>query len=255
MWGSWYIVGMLLLITKRYAKKEWKIMHYLHALLGYFSLVVTIVFALKVTEWKFESLHDKIGTVFLFIAILGSLSGSLTAGTMHMYNGDKDWAEKERVTRIAKIHRIAGYLMLFLGQISISSGIGHYFDHWFGEDDNRKMLAPLNLVSFIAFVMIFEAIYRLRNKFSRGHIETPKVTDGTTGKVMSFTPEEIDKQVIAGKQLVIFDNLVLNLNGYEKVHPGGKFNLTHNYGRDISKFFFGGYNLVQVKGLRPKHHS
>jgi len=31
--------------------------------------------------------------------------------------------------------------------------------------------------------------------------------------------------------------------------------LTHNYGRDISKFFFGGYNLVQVQGKKPKHHS
>jgi len=55
--------------------------------------------------------------------------------------------------------------------------------------------------------------------------------------------------------LVIFDNLVLNLNGFERQHPGGKFNLTHNYGKDISKFFFGGYNLVQVKGKRPHHHS
>ena len=57
-------------------------------------------------------------------------------------------------------------------------------------------------------------------------------------------PSDVDECVKEGKQLVIFDNLVLNLNGYERIHPGGKFNLTHNYGRDISKFFFGGYNLV-----------
>ena len=59
-----------------------------------------------------------------------------------------------------------------------------------------------------------------------------------------------------GKQLVIFDNLVLNLNGYERVHPGGKFNLIHNLGRDVSKFFYGGYNLVNEKShTRPHHHT
>ena len=31
--------------------------------------------------------------------------------------------------------------------------------------------------------------------------------------------------------------------------------MVHNFGRDISKFFYGGYNLVNVKGKRPHHHS
>jgi len=49
----------------------------------------------------------------------------------------------------------------------------------------------------------------------------------------------------------------LDLKGYERNHPGGKFNLIHNLGRDISKFFFGGYNLVNVKKghKRPHHHT
>ena len=58
--------------------------------------------------------------------------------------------------------------------------------------------------------------------------------------------------------MVIFDNLVLDLNGYELIHPGGKFNLVHNLGRDVSKFFYGGYNLVNTKNgshKRPHHHS
>ena len=82
MWGAWYVLGLLLLITKRYTKTTWNLNHYLHALLGYFSLVVTIIFSLSVTDWKPDSLHEIMGTVFLFIAILGSLSGSVTAGTM-----------------------------------------------------------------------------------------------------------------------------------------------------------------------------
>jgi len=45
------------------------------------------------------------------------------------------------------------------------------------------------------------------------------------------------------------------LNGFERIHPGGKFNLMHNLGRDISKFFFGGYSLVNVAKRIPHHHS
>jgi hypothetical protein len=37
------------------------------------------------------------------------------------------------------------------------------------------------------------------------------------------------------------------------VHPGGRFFLEKNYGRDISKFYFGGYSMVQ--GARPYTHS
>ena len=48
MWSAWYIVGLLLLVTKRYAKKTWTLSHYLHAVLGYFILIVTIVWAFKV---------------------------------------------------------------------------------------------------------------------------------------------------------------------------------------------------------------
>lgn len=58
--------------------------------------------------------------------------------------------------------------------------------------------------------------------------------------------------------MYVFDNLVLEVKAdFIELHPGGKFNLTHNKGRDISKFFFGGYNLVNKPGVirRPWHHS
>ena len=82
-------------------------------------------------------------------------------------------------------------------------------------------------------------------------VETPAATannkDGEkpgNGKMLVFTNEQVDKGVAAGIPLLIFDNLVLNLNGYDKFHPGGKFVLKQNFGRDISKFFNGGYSLI-----------
>ena len=37
--------------------------------------------------------------------------------------------------------------------------------------------------------------------------------------------------------------MVLDVHSYMDNHPGGKFLLEHNIGRDISKFFYGGYAL------------
>jgi len=111
------------------------VIHYLHAFLGYFVLAVTIVFALKVTHWDpGHGLHHALGTITLFLTILGSISGTVTAGVMKAYNGDKPWSEKEKIERIAWFHRWAGYTMLLVGNVTSASGIGYYFGHIMQED-------------------------------------------------------------------------------------------------------------------------
>ena len=40
------------------------------------------------------------------------------------------------------------------------------------------------------------------------------------------------------------ENFVIDVKGYEKLHPGGRFLLDSNIGDDISKFFYGGYYMV-----------
>lgn len=53
----------------------------------------------------------------------------------------------------------------------------------------------------------------------------------------------------------MLDDLVLNVSKYKGEHPGGKFAFEQNIGRDISKFFYGGYSLENCSGLRPHTHS
>ena len=251
MWSAWFIVGFCMLATKRYAKKTWTLSHYLHAILGYFILAVTLIFAAKMTTFSpFETVHNAMGSLTVIITILGSLSGSATAAIMRAYNGDKEWSEKERVQRVATIHRYFGYTMLFIGNATIMSGVGHYFGDKL-KGDERKVLGFFSFSVFIILVIIFESVYRIRNNYSMRWVPTP-----TTGKSsQKFTPEQIDAEVRAGRKLVIFDNLVLDLNGYERIHPGGKFRLMHNLGRDISKFFLGGYQLINVDKKKPHTHS
>jgi cytochrome b involved in lipid metabolism len=45
------------------------------------------------------------------------------------------------------------------------------------------------------------------------------------------------------------DDLILDISKYQFYHPGGAFLLKYNIGRDISKFFYGGYQLENYAGL------
>jgi cytochrome b involved in lipid metabolism len=40
--------------------------------------------------------------------------------------------------------------------------------------------------------------------------------------------------------------MVLDVSRFMEEHPGGKFSLEHNIGRDISKFFYGAYQLENL---------
>ena len=52
---------------------------------------------------------------------------------------------------------------------------------------------------------------------------------------------EFEKCIKEGRNLAIIDNLVIDYGEYHMFHPGGRFTLTKTIGRDISKFFYGGY--------------
>jgi hypothetical protein len=62
--------------------------------------------------------------------------------------------------------------------------------------------------------------------------------------------------VKAGKNLVTIDNLVLDLGSFAIIHPGGKFALQRSVGRDISKYFYGGFYILGENGSQEPHrHS
>jgi cytochrome b involved in lipid metabolism len=70
-----------------------------------------------------------------------------------------------------------------------------------------------------------------------------------------MTREEFAERVTDGEQLVILDDMVLDVSKFKPNHPGGKFVLEFNVGRDVSKFFYGGYTLENSLGMAPHTHS
>lgn len=58
---------------------------------------------------------------------------------------------------------------------------------------------------------------------------------------------------------MLLDEMVLDITHFIEHHPGGRFVLEHSLGRDISKFFYGGYALegnIETKNPPPGYkHS
>lgn len=53
----------------------------------------------------------------------------------------------------------------------------------------------------------------------------------------------------------MLDDLVLDISSFKHEHPGGEFLLGYHKGRDVSKFFYGGYVLENKSGMKPHTHS
>lgn len=99
----------------------------------------------------------------------------------------------------------------------------------------------INLGAFFIPLFLGEIFHRIRL-----YKEDP-----FTKVQVSMSPKEFHDLVNHGRKLVILDELVLDIESFVKHHPGGRFVLNHNIGRDISKFFHGGYSLEGNLGSAP----
>ena len=86
MWAAWLPVGFLLLATKRYLKgKLWEVTHCIHAALGHFVTIVTLVQGYKqltMYDWQIgDGLHNWMGVLFCVLFLAADATGTATAAT------------------------------------------------------------------------------------------------------------------------------------------------------------------------------
>lgn len=75
-------------------------------------------------------------------------------------------------------------------------------------------------------------------------------------KIMSM--DEFDYRVQAGEKLVLLDDMVIDVTKFAYSHPGGQFLIDMNIGKDIGKFFYGGYSFDKapvIPGLKSNAHT
>jgi len=85
-------------------------------------------------------------------------------------------------------------------------------------------------------------------------LELKKQVDYVRPEVL-ISESDLECLIAQGEKLVVLDDLVLDVSAYMKFHPGGAFLVEHNLGRDISKFFYGGYALENDRGQKGFAHS
>lgn len=61
--------------------------------------------------------------------------------------------------------------------------------------------------------------------------------------------------VAHGRKVLIMNELVLDVENYIPMHPGGRFVIEKNLGRDISKFYYGGYSILSDFSISVHVHS
>jgi len=74
--------------------------------------------------------------------------------------------------------------------------------------------------------------------------------------LVTMTEEEFYAITRRGRRhLLLLDDLVLDATDYAPYHPGGKFIIERVRGTDISKFFYGGYNLEPANNGQNYNHT
>ena len=72
-------------------------------------------------------------------------------------------------------------------------------------------------------------------------------------KLERISTSEFDEKLRQGMKLVLLDDLVLDVSNFIGQHPGGEEVITRNIGRDVSKYYYGGYSMG--KGFYPYAHT
>jgi len=156
------------------------------------------------------------------------------------------------IRTVARVHKYLALLIVLYGQYVILTGIKIYYRKYSGTSDQEGLtfiLFFLHLGGHVVLFAVLEIVFRLwRNKSGALTSKDPVKT------ITSFEYEELVKE---GKQLCILDDLVLDVGRYASRHPGGKFLIDAIMGRDVSKYFYGGYKMENSKSNRdaPYRHS
>ena len=180
----------------------------------------------------------------LFAVFFVAVGGVFTRSMMRRCK----WRTKTALT-IKRAHMTFAYLLVLCGAIAVTFGIIDY------NGGKVSFYAIAHVVFFVFSFVILEAIYRMKLR-KEAPFDVKKLNSNqVSGEERRVTVSEFKKRIENGEYLVILDDLVLDVRRFVDDHPGGKFSIENNIGRDVSKFFYGGYTQENEAGMWPHTHS
>lgn len=132
MWVGWAVIGLLQICTNRYWRAQWRWNKVVHAILGFASLLLTLVagfIGLVLSKWQINSassLHSKVGFAAFLMGVVLMLGGMVANITRLMIA--MPWKTK-RVLLLGKVHKWFGRIVIIFSQYVIGTGSYHFFTH------------------------------------------------------------------------------------------------------------------------------
>lgn len=137
-------------------------------------------------------------------------------------------------------HRYLAYAIILLSQVTILLGIVKYYER-LHNIPRGVMWCAINIGVFWIPLGLLESLHQ-RNLKLLHPFNKPRDT---------LDQDDFNRLVFQGRQLAVVDDLVVDLSSFVGKHPGGRFVIEMNVGRDISKYFHGGYSFDGNLGLQP----
>lgn len=221
---AWMPVMLGSIIAARHFKYHW-LWYWLHISAGLYALVVTYIYGMwaytqdkPVYEWTTKQwlFHERMGFTLMAFLPMQLISGLL----VRFWTWKTKSVQALSVTR--RLHYVSGWSLMVIAQIAIYYGLQGYKPK---EIDQLNWAFPV----LAALLVIFEIWHWLRafpKKYSTKH---PKMT---------FL-EVYDLVARKQRQLIYFDNLVLDLQPFLDSHPGGSSVLIDSIGEDHGKYIYG----------------
>jgi Cytochrome b5-like Heme/Steroid binding domain len=178
------------------------------------------------------------GLTVLCCVTLPALGGILTRWKLERQR----WGTAD-VLKLKFGHQLFGYLVIGVSQVTLLLGGLAYADG--GGSKLAETLSIILFITFFGLIVLFEILFRMFKRRETPFVEPERM----------IPRAEFDQRVNLGENLVLLDDLVLDVTRFKSEHPGGQFLLQFHLGRDVSKFFYGGYVLENESGMKPYTHS
>jgi len=252
LWGAWSILALVQIASNRYVKgRAWRYHLWLHRIGGFLALALTLFAAFW--AWHFIGWYVIYNWHTVFVFPVGALITFLVLGGLaaDRVKATAVWNTKTAL-RAKVAHGWFGWFVILLGQAAVFTGI-----HYYRRNPAHASSFPLEYLQVALAVAVFlamEIVYRM-DRAKEIPFRAPASAGGMQTANAPITIDAFQQLIAAGRKVVILDDMVLDVAKFMGGHPGGTFALEHNVGRDVSKFFHGGYALENIDKVSNHTHS
>lgn len=228
----WGILAPLSVIFARYFRHTiwW---YWVHNILGLIPIVVTIISVMSVykdNEGIYssfdddETVHSRLGLIIFVLMIILGFLGAISAYEM--------WKKRSiyKMSVMRKAHAILGRAMLIAG----------FYNCFIGWDINGSSTGEAFIIIVTVILCGLFIIFEVRLQIASYFPFSKYNLKFRCRELEEMSHVEVLEAIYKdNKKYAFYDELVINLYGFQALHPGGSFLIKDAYGEDLGKYMVG----------------